>query len=202
MPRPNVEAERRDQIQRATCAVIAESGIRDLRMTDVAKQAGVSSGTVHYYFESKQALIHAAFEYNFRHSMQRRKDILVTGGDALTLLERVVASYAPADPDSVAAWRVWAELWVHGLREPELRELNETIYGEWRAIVFGLVRAAQDQDLLTGGDPSIIANTIVAMIDGLAIQVLLGSRDMTLARMRETCRAYVNSLRKNVAPLN
>ena len=90
MPRPNVEAERRDQIQRATCAVIAESGIRDLRMTDVAKQAGVSSGTVHYYFESKQALIHAAFEYNFRHSTQRRKDILVTGGDALTLLEREI----------------------------------------------------------------------------------------------------------------
>jgi AcrR family transcriptional regulator len=202
MPRPNVEAERKDQIQRATCAVIAESGIRDLRMTDVAKQAGVSSGTVHYYFESKQALIHAAFEYNFRHSMQRRKDILVTGGDALTLLERVVESYAPVDPDSVAAWRVWAELWVHGLREPELRALNESIYGEWRTIVLGLVRAAQDQDLLADGDPSIIANTIVAMIDGLAIQVLLGSRDMTLGRMRETCRAYVNALRKNVAPLN
>jgi AcrR family transcriptional regulator len=194
MPRPNVEAERKDQIQRATCAVIAESGIRDLRMTDVARQAGVSSGTVHYYFDSKQALIHAAFEYNFRHSLQRRVEILGTGGDALTLLERVVESYAPADPDSVAAWRVWAELWVHGLREPELRELNEAIYGEWREIVVGLVRGAQDQGLLVGGDAVQIANTIVAMIDGLAIQVLLGSRNMTMARMRETCRAYLRGL--------
>ncbi|HEY4456662.1 MAG TPA: TetR/AcrR family transcriptional regulator [Pseudonocardiaceae bacterium] len=202
MPRPSVEAERKDQLLRATCAVIAESGIRDLRMTDVAKQAGVSSGTVHYYFDSKQALIHAAFEYNFRDSLQRRVDLLTTGGDALTLLERVVTSYAPADPDSVAAWRVWAELWVHGLREPELRALNETIYGEWRAIVVGLVRDAQDQGLLVPGDAVQVANTIVAMIDGLAIQVLLGSRDMTLARMRETCRAYVNALRKNGAPLN
>jgi AcrR family transcriptional regulator len=202
MPRPNVEAERKDQIQRATCAVIAESGIRDLRMTDVAKRAGVSSGTVHYYFESKQALIHAAFEYNFRHSLLRRVEILATGGDALTLLERVVESYAPADPDSVAAWRVWAELWVHGLREPRLRELNEAIYGEWREIVVGLVRDAQEQGLLVDGDPVQLANTIVAMIDGLAIQVLLGSRAMTPARMRETCRAYVNSLRKNLAPLN
>jgi AcrR family transcriptional regulator len=189
-----VEAERKDQLLRATCAVIAESGIRDLRMTDVAKQAGVSSGTVHYYFDSKQALIHAAFEYNFRHSLQRRVDLLATGGDALTLLGRVVASYAPDDQDSVAAWRVWAELWVHGLREPELRALNETIYGEWRDIVVGLVRDAQNQGLLVAGDAVQIANTIVAMIDGLAIQVLLGSRDMTLARMRETCLAYLRGL--------
>ncbi|HEX4225321.1 MAG TPA: TetR family transcriptional regulator C-terminal domain-containing protein, partial [Pseudonocardiaceae bacterium] len=137
---------------------------------------------------------HAAFEYNFRHSLQRRVEILATGGDALTLLERVVESYAPADPDSVAAWRVWAELWVHGLREPELRELNETIYGEWREIVVGLVRAAQEQGLLVQGDALQIANTIVAMIDGLAIQVLLGSRNMTMARMRETCRAYLRGL--------
>lgn len=194
MPRPSVEAERKDQLLRATCAVIAESGIRDLRMTDVAKQAGVSSGTVHYYFDSKQALIHAAFEYNFRHSLQRRVDLLATGGDALTLLGRVVASYAPDDQDSVAAWRVWAELWVHGLREPELRALNETIYGEWRDIVAGLVRDAQNQGLLVAGDAVQIANTIVAMIDGLAIQVLLGSRDMTLPRMRETCLAYLRGL--------
>lgn len=194
MPRPSVEAERKDQLLRATCAVIAESGIRDLRMTDVAERAGVSSGTVHYYFDSKQALIHAAFEYNFRHSLQRRVDLLATGGDALTLLGRVVASYAPDDQDSVAAWRVWAELWVHGLREPELRALNERIYGEWRDIVAGLVRDAQNQGLLVAGDAVQIANTIVAMIDGLAIQVLLGSRDMTLARMRETCLAYLRGL--------
>ena len=199
MPRPSVEVERKDQIQRATCAVIAQSGILDLRVTDVAKRAGVSAGTVHYYFDSKQALIHAAFEYNFRHSLQRRKDILATGGDALTLLDRVVASYAPADPDSVAAWRVWAELWVHGLREPELRELNEAIYGEWRELIVGLVREAQRQGSLVDGDPSIIANAIVAMIDGLSIQVLLGSRNMTLARMRDTCRAYLSSVRKNPA---
>ena len=202
MPRPSVEAERKEQLLRATCAVIAESGIRDLRMTDVARQAGVSSGTVHYYFDSKQDLIHAAFEYNFRHSMRRRTDVLAAGGDALSLLERVVDSYAPADAESVAAWRVWAELWVHGLREPQLRELNDTIYGEWRDLVTGLVRDAQDQGLLVPGDAVQVGNTIVAMIDGLAIQVLLGSRGMTLARMRETCRAYVSALRNNGAPLN
>jgi AcrR family transcriptional regulator len=194
VPRPSVEAERKAQILRATCAVIAEAGIHDLRLTDVARRAGVSSGTIHYYFDSKQALLHAAFEHNFRHSLERRAAVLASGGDPLDLLTRLVESYAPLDVESVAAWRVWAELWVHGLRQPELQELNESIYGEWRRTVVGLVRDAQDQGLLRAGDPVLVANTVVAMIDGLAIQVLLGSRNMTVDRMRVTCRAYLDSL--------
>ena len=127
MPRPNVEAERKAQILDATCAEIAESGVRDLRLADVATRAGVSSGTVHYYFDSKQALLHAAFEHNYRHSLERRAAVLAGGGTPLELLIRLVDSYAPVDAESVSAWRVWTELWVHGLREPELQELNETI---------------------------------------------------------------------------
>ncbi|GAA3437084.1 TetR/AcrR family transcriptional regulator [Kutzneria kofuensis] len=194
MPRPSVEAERKAQILSATCAVIAESGIHDLRLTDVATRAGVSSGTIHYYFDSKQALLHAAFEYNFRHSLERRAAVLAADGNPLELLTRLVESYAPLDAESVSAWRVWAELWVHGLREPELQELNESIYGDWRRTVIGLLRDAQDQGLIGDGDPVLLANTVVAMIDGLAIQVLLGSRNMTVDRMRATCRAYLSGL--------
>lgn len=194
MPRPSVSAERRAQILGATCAEIAESGVRDLRLTDVATRAGVSSGTIHYYFDSKQALLHAAFEYNYQHSIDRRAAILAAGGNPLELLTRLVESYAPLDADGVAAWRVWTELWVHGLREPELQELNETIYGDWRRTVVGLLRDAQDQNLIVDGDPVQLANTVVGMIDGLAIQVLLGSHNMTVDRMRTTCRAYLDGL--------
>lgn len=194
MPRPSVEAERRDQLLRATCQVIAESGVRDLRMSDVAGRAGVSTGTVHYYFDSKQDLIHAAFEDNFRSSLDRRAAVLQSGDDPLTLLERVIGSYAPTDQESIAAWRVWAELWVHALQEPELRALNETLYGDWRRMIVDLVRAAQDDGQLGDGDPVEIANSVIAMIDGLAIQVLLGSKDMTGERMRATCRAYLRGL--------
>jgi AcrR family transcriptional regulator len=35
----------------------------------VAKQAGVSSGTVHYYFETKKDVLTAAFEFNLTDSL-------------------------------------------------------------------------------------------------------------------------------------
>lgn len=194
MPRPNVEAERKAQILQATCRVIAARGARELRLTDVAHEAGLSSGTIHYYFETKRDVMHAAFEYNFRHSLERRTDLLRSGTDPLTLLGRVVDSYLPEDTTRTQAWRVWAELWTDGLHEPELRDLNEAIYGEWRSIVAALIRDAQDQGLIVEADPVGLANTIVSMIDGMAIQVLLGSRNMTLEKMRRTLHQYLDGI--------
>ena len=57
MPRPHVEEERRQQILQATWHVISVSGFRSLRLSDVAKRAGVSSGMIHYYFDTKRDLL-------------------------------------------------------------------------------------------------------------------------------------------------
>jgi AcrR family transcriptional regulator len=195
MPRPSVEAERKDQILRATCQVIAEQGFVNLRVSDVARQAGVSGGTVHYYFDSKRELAHAAFEYNFTRSLERRRWILDSPDDPITRLRFVIDSYLPVDAETVEAWRVWAALWSEGLREVNLQELNERMYGEWRRLVTGIIRDGQDNGQVRGGDPVQFANTLIAMIDGMAFQVLLGSQNMTAQRMRATCLAYVDDLR-------
>jgi AcrR family transcriptional regulator len=195
MPRPNVEAERREQILAATCAVIASKGITELRLSDVAEKAGVSSGTVHYYFETKRAVVNAAFEHNFRHSLDRRRALLERPLDPLSLLLEVIDSYAPDDDATTRAWRVWAELWVEGIREPELRQVNERLYADWREVVVSLVRRAQQDGTVRDGDPVALANMLIAMIDGLALQVLLDSKDMPLETMRATLHAFVDGIR-------
>lgn len=47
------------------------TGVPRRAVADVAKQAGLSSGTIHYYFESKDALLHSAFAFNFEDSLAR-----------------------------------------------------------------------------------------------------------------------------------
>jgi AcrR family transcriptional regulator len=194
MPRPSVETERKDQILRATCRVIAQQGYSHLRVSDVARQAGVSGGMVHYYFDSKRDLVHAAFEHNFARSLARRRSILESPDDPLTRLRSVVDSFLPSAEETVDAWRVWVALWAEGLREPDLQELNERMYGEWRRVVVGIIRDGQDQAQLRRGDPLLYANMLIAMIDGMALQVLLGSHAMSVQRMKSTCLAFVTSL--------
>ncbi|WP_424533180.1 TetR/AcrR family transcriptional regulator [Sphaerisporangium viridialbum] len=195
MPRPSVEVERREQILLAACQVMAEVGLRSLRVGDVARRAGTSHGTVHYYFDTKRELVLSAFDFNFRRSLARRRPILDAAGDPLSRLRAFVDSYLPGDdPETVLAWRVWIELWNEALREPDLRELNERVYGEWRRLVAAILLDGQQRGQFRGGDAVDTANLLISMIDGLAIQVLLGSRDMTGDRMRATCETFLRGL--------
>ena len=194
MPRPSVEAARREQILSAACDVVSEIGFKSLRIADVAGRAGTSTGTVHYYFDTKTELMRAAFEWNFNRSLDRRRPLLAEHADPRQRLRAFVDSYLPGDRETVRAWHVWAELWVEALHDPDLQVLNEQVYGEWRRIVAGIVRDGQDAGHFRADDPVLVANALIGMIDGLALQVLLGSRSMTLDRMRAVCEQTLQTL--------
>jgi hypothetical protein len=87
---------------------------------------------------------------------------------------------------------VWAELWVEALHDPDLQELNERVYGEWRRTVAAIIRDGQDRGDFRAGDPVLMANGLVGMIDGLSLQVLMRSKSMTVERMREVSELFVS----------
>jgi AcrR family transcriptional regulator len=194
VPRPSVEVERRKQILDAACTVIAKNGLQDLRLLEVAAVAGVSSGTIHYYFDTKKELITAAFEYNFKHSLERRKWLRDETREPLELLGEIVESYLPTRGVSLRAWRVWANLWAEGIRDPALRKISEELYDQWRELVRNTIAAAQRAGTAREGDPELLANMLIGMLDGLAMQVLLHAKAMSLDTMRETCRAFIDEL--------
>jgi AcrR family transcriptional regulator len=194
MARPSVEAERREQILRATCEVISDKGINALRVTDVAKRAKISTGSVHYYFETKRDLTHAAFKWNFARSLARRESILTRPANPRERLRAFVNSYLPRDDETSAAWRVWAETWVEALHDPDLRKLNDQVYGQWRSMIAQIIRDGQAEGVIVDGDPVLLANIVVSTIDGLSIQSLVGSRHMTGARMRAVCERLIDSI--------
>src|SRR5688500_3422250 len=55
------QTERREAMVAAVVDLVAERGVDDLQMRDVAERAGVSLGTPYRYFASKDHLVAAAF---------------------------------------------------------------------------------------------------------------------------------------------
>ena len=62
MKRTTVE-ERRAEILETTCQVVVERGFAATRVADVANKLGISTGLIHYHFDSKDQLIAEAFQY-------------------------------------------------------------------------------------------------------------------------------------------
>lgn len=194
MARPSAVTERRREILEATCEVVAELGFRDLRVADVAKRAGYSSGTVHYYFDSKDTLLADAFRFQYEQSRERRALALGAEADPVARLRKLADGYLPSSPETIRSWRVWMELWVSALRDTAMGKINDVYYGEWRQAVLDAVNEGCETGVLRVADPVAFADMYVSMMDGLAIQVLIGAQHMDLDRMRATCRAYVDSI--------
>ena len=55
--------DRKHTILDAACSVIAQAGAARLRVADVAREAGVSTALVHYYFPSRADVIEQAFAH-------------------------------------------------------------------------------------------------------------------------------------------
>ena len=55
-----VREERRQQILEAALKVFSQKGFHAANVSDVAAQAGVSQGTIYWYFDSKDDLFMAA----------------------------------------------------------------------------------------------------------------------------------------------
>jgi AcrR family transcriptional regulator len=61
-PRKEVSANVRQQIMDAAVDLFARQGYAATPVREIADQVGVNSAMVHYYFGSKEALLHAALE--------------------------------------------------------------------------------------------------------------------------------------------
>ena len=193
MPRPSAVAQRRREILEATCAVVAERGFRDVRIVDVANRAGYSTGTVHYYFDNKDELLKEAFRFQYEQSVGRRETYFEPDDDPVTRLCKMAEGYLPSNQDTIQAWRVWMELWVSALGDESMSRINDVFYDDWRRSVLDAVVEGQERGLLDVPDTVAFADGYVAMMDGLAIQVLIGSSHMDVDQMRTTCRAFIDN---------
>ena len=73
-PRPRAGAAER--ILRATARVIVERGATALTMSDVAEDAGVSKGLIHYHFHDKETLLARLAEWMTRNLVARERAAL------------------------------------------------------------------------------------------------------------------------------
>src|SRR5713226_5957799 len=55
--RPQLSSENREKILQAAFAVLSRQGYENASIKDIAEEAGVAQGLVHYYFKSKQQLV-------------------------------------------------------------------------------------------------------------------------------------------------
>jgi AcrR family transcriptional regulator/DNA-binding Xre family transcriptional regulator len=177
--------QRRAQIVAVTADLIARRGIHNVRVADIARQCGTSTGTIHYHFPSKVETLRAALGYYADRLYRRLEAEFAQADDSVDKLRRLVEVQLPATDEDVAEWSIWIQSWTEAVLHPDLRAEQGRVYARWLATVVGLVRGCQREGHGTGADAEALATRFTALVDGLAIQVLSGTGEMTASWMRE-----------------
>jgi AcrR family transcriptional regulator len=180
--RPN----RPEQILGAACRAIQQRGFANTRIADIAAEADMSTGAIHYWFEVRDEVLIAALKWASGQLFERLEQL---AAEAETERERLVLLLEHAVPvpgPRRGEYVLWMELWVRALQEPDLLPECEALSRRWRGYFFEAVRrGAESGEFAPVSDPDEAAERLIAQVDGLGFELLLGYSWTSPERMRE-----------------
>jgi AcrR family transcriptional regulator len=191
-PRRKLSEARRRQILQAAVHVIADQGLCDTGIKDVAERAGTSPALVIYYFGTKDQLLREALTHAESHFYEQTASALAELPSARERLVRLVqlsCGVGDVPPGILEEWVLWLDLWARAPRDPDVARDREAHDRRWRQTIAGIVRLGQAAEEFAPIDADAFSLCLAALIDGLAIQVVLGDPEVPAERMFDLCMA-------------
>ncbi|HEX5502325.1 MAG TPA: helix-turn-helix domain-containing protein [Thermomicrobiales bacterium] len=158
--------ERRALIVDAAYRVLAGHGFDAATIKEIAREAGVAPGLIHYYFASKDELLVAVLQEAARRNtaaMQRLGD--VTPADELA--EAALAERKRRVLEEPAWYRLRYDLFALGLRNPAIEPGLRDLLATGRRGIGAVVRRALGD---AAGDSEALAAVLLGALDGLGLQ--------------------------------
>ena len=182
LTRAEQQAQTRAQVLRAAATVFARRGFDGASMSEVAVEAGFTKGAIYSNFASKDELFAAVLEDRCRSSLDETRRLLQSAdavSGRLSEFGEELAQRFLGDRD----WtRLLMEFWARSMRDAKLRRRFAAI---WREMRDGLATAIEHSPLAADGHlpmpPDQLAAAAMAVVDGLALQMLIDPPAITPA---------------------
>ena len=191
MARPNRQKERRIEVIDAALAAAAKHGLRNLSLTDVANQAGVTRGALLYYYADLDAILVEAHAAGMRRVGADRAVLVAEQPSPAEKLAIAIDAGLPSGPDD-ALMRLLYEFDVLAGKSRLHDELVQQLYREqlelYRAI---LVEGAETGAFSLTGPLDDVAMNFVALEDAYGLHIVAGG-SITLAEARRAIALYAS----------
>lgn len=141
MARPTNTQARRQQITMALSRVMARTGYERATIAEVAREAGLTPGLIHYHFGSKREILmalvdHLAGRLELRYRARLEGAGAIPRKRMLAFLDALVATGPDADPEAMACWVVIAG---EAIRQEEVRLVYQRVIALQQETLTGLI---------------------------------------------------------------
>ena len=173
------KAAKKKQLLLAALRVIAEKGLTETRMADIARAANVGKGTLYEYFRSKEEIMHEGFLLIFQQGEEVLAKKLAKITDPAEKIRAILIGFVEAlqefPPDFM---QIMFDVWAEGVRSAKAKETTifdmRKLYAEYRGLVASiLVEGVHQGKFRRDLNPELVASAILGSWDGLMLQWVL-----------------------------
>jgi AcrR family transcriptional regulator len=181
-------SETRQSILAAASRLFVEQGVNNASLKDIAQAANISPGTLFYYYSSKSELIFDVTEQHFNRVTQQLL-LWVKESHAQTDIRQILEVVFKTIVGDLIRGKLHHYLVEEALsNNATLRNRFLQKYQEWRQMIeSGITPITTDNN-----QRQIDAQIILAALDGLILQAILGVEDIPFEQIADRFAACLN----------
>ncbi len=169
-PKPDVSVERKQQIFEAAITCFGRQGYYNTKMDDIAAEAGLSKGSLYWYFKSKKELFLALFQEMMGQLEYAWQQAIADESKSAT--EKLLATlglFRAEFGELSSFFGVMMEAWAQTLHDDDVVALLDDFYKPYVEMLVSLIEGGVANKEFDVSNPEATALVILSMLDGVTL---------------------------------
>jgi len=182
---------RRAQLTQAAYKVVAQKGYSDFTIRDIAEEAGLSTGLVHYYFKNKEDLLFKLLKEmnaNLRNNLKNALAVLEEPRDKL--LAFCDEAFHMGEKEK-AYFYVLINFWARINHDNKIRQANIKLIESYRKEIGEIIKEGVAKGVFAAVDVKLTSVMIISLILGTTIQYVIDNEAFDYGEIQESIKAQI-----------
>lgn len=185
---------KREEIAEAACRVFLRLGLERTSLADIAREIGNTTGVLRHYFSDKEELLLAAKNLVFDRSFEKATSAAARC-IGLDMLRAMAIDLLPTTQESIDRYRLLAMFNGSAIGDVRLMRIQDKRNAmHCHQLAELMVRLQRDGMLPKDLNPQLEAAGILALVDGLADQVVMSKNSWSRKQLNALVNRYIDSL--------
>jgi AcrR family transcriptional regulator len=188
--------ERREFIARVSADIIADQGLEQATIREIALRTGFSKGVIEHYFDDKDHIIDMALTWvNERFMIRERR--ATEGRQGLSALHARLTGALPLTKEAVQEWKIRLRFWSIAAVQNDLHSLQSRRLSLTRQrFEQDIAQAKELGELHPDIDVTHAADMLIHFVSGVSCNAIIAPNYYSRRYMKEVIDAIIEDMRQ------
>lgn len=185
---------RRSQLTRAAYNVVGQKGYYEFTIRDIAREAGLSTGLVHYYFKNKKDLLLNLLKEINRNMLVILNRSISKADDPREKLNIFMTQAFDLVKNEKDYFYIVIDFWSQVNKSERMKLANSKLFKSYRDEIAKILQEGITKGSFTKMDVDYTAAVIISIIQGLIIQYVIDTNAFNYDDYTKKVIKHINDL--------